>query len=169
MYRSNGFAGSIARAVLEVPSEELTQDSSNRNPGFCPDDVCCQRKKPGSPSPVLEQPSRFLSGCRRFSLPFDLLHVSTTDTNMLALRPTCKTSLLELRRESESNYPYLLATLVASWWYSPVTSWSAPVDLYSPTLERIDKIMSTSGTTVIVGMVSIGSALGVALVAAGCN
>jgi hypothetical protein len=41
-----------------------------------------------------------------------------------------------------------------------------------PTLERIDKITtsrSTSGTTVIVGMGSIGSALAVALVAAGCN
>ena len=41
-----------------------------------------------------------------------------------------------------------------------------------PTLERIDKITtsrSISGTTVIIGMGSIGSALAVALVAAGCN
>ena len=41
-----------------------------------------------------------------------------------------------------------------------------------PTLERIDKITtsrSTSGTTVTVGMGSIGSALAVALVAGGCN
>ena len=41
-----------------------------------------------------------------------------------------------------------------------------------PTLERIDKISTSrpiSGTTVIVGMGSIGSALAVALVAAGCN
>jgi ketopantoate reductase len=39
-------------------------------------------------------------------------------------------------------------------------------------LERIDKIItsrSISGTTVIVGMGSIGSALAVALAAAGCN
>ena len=45
-----------------------TQDSSNWNPRFCPDDVCCQRKKPGSSSPVLEQLSRYLSGCGRFSI-----------------------------------------------------------------------------------------------------
>jgi hypothetical protein len=44
------------------------------------------------------------------------LVVNTTDTE---LRPTYKTSLLELKRESESNLLYLPAMLVASFWDSP--------------------------------------------------
>jgi hypothetical protein len=59
---------------------------------------------------------QYLNNYLDFCLDADdsLFHSSATDTDLLVSRPTFKTSLLELKRESESNCPYRLATLVAS-------------------------------------------------------
>jgi hypothetical protein len=119
MPRSNGFAGSIAGAVLEAPSEEL-----KIKPTEIPESIPMMFVVSGKSqeAPVPEQLSRLLSGCGRLSsiqsaIPVVLV-ANTTDTDLLALRPTCKTSSLDLR-EFGSDYPSLLATLVASSWDSP--------------------------------------------------
>ena len=71
MPRSNGFAGSIAGAVLEAPSEEL-----KIKPTEIPESVPMMFVVSGKSqeAPVPEQLSRLLSGCGRLSLPFNLLY-----------------------------------------------------------------------------------------------
>jgi hypothetical protein len=56
---------------------------------------------------LLQYLNNYLDFCLDADAPSSI--VSTTDTGDLLALPTCKTSLLELKRGSESNSPYLLA------------------------------------------------------------
>jgi hypothetical protein len=73
VHRSNGFAGSIAGAVLEAPSAEL-KTKSIEIPDSIPIMFVRQRKLPRSSPRVFDQLSQPLPGCGRSSLPFNLLH-----------------------------------------------------------------------------------------------